>query len=272
MILSALFDFAKASGRRLTPGLYAWLRSRVNRYERMKRRVIRIQGACVGAGPFKGMQYPPCAIDGRPIPKLIGSYEAELHAVIEQFISEKYRVVINVGCAEGYYAVGLAYALPQTWVIGFDMAHRARLACMNLAHLNGVSDRVAVAGTCSAERLACLPIHGALIICDCEGAELEILDPAKAPGLYGSTMLVELHDCFRPGLTERLIARFGGSHRITIIDASPRKAEDYPVLAGFSPPDQLEVLDEKRILDGKPIRQQWAVMRPKAAPVEHASA
>src|SRR5215204_4418004 len=66
----------------------------------------------VQEGPFAGMRYLSETRD--PIlPKLVGSYEAEIQPWIRAAITQRYRRVIDVGCAEGYYAVGMALALPD---------------------------------------------------------------------------------------------------------------------------------------------------------------
>jgi hypothetical protein len=44
-------------------------------------------------------------------PKFLGTYERELYSVIERAIELAPRYVLNIGCAEGFYAVGLALRL-----------------------------------------------------------------------------------------------------------------------------------------------------------------
>ena len=50
------------------------------------------------------------------------------------------------GCAEGYYAVGMARLAPEITVYAYDIEERARIACADLAQRNGVADRVIVGG------------------------------------------------------------------------------------------------------------------------------
>ncbi|MFZ5437970.1 MAG: hypothetical protein ACOZAK_02865 [Patescibacteria group bacterium] len=53
-------------------------------------------------GPFKGMQYTePKSIGSEFFPKLLGSYEKELHSLIKKICSTKYEQIINIGSAEG---------------------------------------------------------------------------------------------------------------------------------------------------------------------------
>ena len=64
------------------------------------------------SGPFAGMAMLPESSwgDGDLAPKLLGCYEAELHPAIAKAISRKPKNIVNIGCAEGYYAVGMARA------------------------------------------------------------------------------------------------------------------------------------------------------------------
>src|SRR5438094_9802013 len=63
-------------------------------------------------GPFRGLQYPSAeAICSAILPKLLGSYEKELHCTIERLCNTDCSVVVDVGCAEGFYAVGFARRL-----------------------------------------------------------------------------------------------------------------------------------------------------------------
>ena len=63
----------------------------------------------VAAGPFAGMRYITRSCGSKLAPKVIGCYERELHPAIENAIRGDYQRIIDIGCAEGYYAVGLAW-------------------------------------------------------------------------------------------------------------------------------------------------------------------
>ena len=92
------------------------------------------------------------------LPKLVGSYEAELVAVIGAVVAAHPPVVVDLGAAEGYYAVGLARALPNAEVHAFELDEQARRACQRLADLNGVT--VHLHGAASASALASVPLGG----------------------------------------------------------------------------------------------------------------
>ena len=137
------------------------------------------------AGPFTGMALPENSSwrDGDFMPKLIGSYESNLREVLAQAVERSPATVINVGCAEGYYAVGLARLLPRATVYAFDIASDACAICASAAGENGVAERVVVGGRCTTSVLAkLLELPGRiLLVMDCEGAERELLDPPNCP-------------------------------------------------------------------------------------------
>ena len=64
------------------------------------------------------------------VPKLIGSYEEEVHPIIEEIIRRRYSIVVNIGCAEGYYAVGFALRIPDAIVYAFDVDTTAQQGMM----------------------------------------------------------------------------------------------------------------------------------------------
>ncbi len=175
------------------------------------------EGAVVASGPFKGMHYGVRASEGTRAARLLGVYEAPLHPVIEAIIAKSPDLVIDIGSAEGYYAVGLARRLPTARVLARDANDTAQRLCRALALANGVAERVEIGGVFTpADFALCEGMH-AVVICDIEGAEDRLLDPALAPGLLSADLLVECHPQAAPGVVERLKARFGPTHRITEI-------------------------------------------------------
>src|SRR5207302_964150 len=71
---------------------------------------------CVNSGPFKGMLYIGTAFCSAYIPKLIGTYERELTNIVEEICARMPPLIVDVGAAEGYYAIGFATRLADTHV------------------------------------------------------------------------------------------------------------------------------------------------------------
>jgi hypothetical protein len=211
-----------------------------------------VLGRAVLAGPFQGMELPDAASwgDGDFLPKLLGTYEANLHQAVIAAVARRPDPVINVGCAEGYYAVGLARLLPGAAIHAFDIDAAALQVCAAAAAANGVGARVRLEGLCTAARIAelCAGHRRALLVLDCEGAERELLDPAA---LASCDVLVETHDFIHAGLADELEARFRATHRVERI-AQGGRDPNAAALAKLAESDRWLLVDE-----GRPESMVW---------------
>jgi hypothetical protein len=174
-------------------------------------------GTTVLSGPFRGMVYDVRASEGARAARMLGSYEASLAPVIETVVARNYGMVMDVGAAEGYYAVGLALRMPDACVLARDSDPKARALCSALAAANGVASRVVIGPEVTHADFDLCAEQPTVVICDIEGAEGELLDPVAAPGLQHADILVEVHEGMRPGLLALLETRFAPTHRVTRI-------------------------------------------------------
>ncbi len=210
------------------------------------------RGAAVLRGPFRGMVYPRSTRARRNlIPKLVGSYESEISDWIAPVRADTYASIINVGSADGYYSVGLALNNPRTRVIAFDTDPWARRATSALAAQNGVRN-LAVLAMCTPEWLAGNAVENSLILADCEGYELVLLDPAKAPALRACDIVVETHEHAAPGVEQQLRDRFSATHSVSAIACREKDPDDYPELALIPRDRRRDVISE-----GRHGRQTW---------------
>lgn len=184
----------------------------------------------VVSGPFQGMRYIAWAQGSSHSPKILGTYEKELHPVIELIKTKPFNCIIDIGAAEGYYAVGLAtFSENRTRLIAYEMAEKGRNLLMQLAELNQVKN-IQVLGECTPSDLSGVikPNQNCLVVCDVEGFEIELLDPEAVPNLASASILVEVHDQVRPGATEQLYQRFQSTHSIKEILSTDRTWDDFP--------------------------------------------
>jgi hypothetical protein len=175
-------------------------------------------GSRVAGGPFAGMRYVEWGTEGGLAPRLLGVYESELHPFIERFAAEAFDDVVVIGCAEGYYAVGFALRVPDATVHAFDINPKAQRECRKLAAINQVSGRVRVGAAYAPALLEELRGRKALIFCDAEGAEADLMDPIRHPLLGSiSALIVECHENSRPGVTRRIAEAFAPSHDVEFV-------------------------------------------------------
>lgn len=217
-------------------------------------------GEAIYGGPFKGMAYVRNATEGALIPRLLGTYESELHPHIAALAEAGLECVVDVGCAEGYYAVGLARRMPGVTVYAHDIDANALAACEALAAKNGVADRVVVGGEFKAEDFQRFAGRRTLVMVDTEGAEVEILQPDRGPALAAMWIIVETHDGYTPGALATLRTRFAATHDIVRVDGGHKTAELPGWLRALGHLDQLLAVWEWRAFP-----TPWLVMTPKSA-------
>jgi hypothetical protein len=248
------------------PDYHWWPEERVREHlETIYQRIVARDGYHIQSGPFAGMIYLEHvgAEDIRRgsafLPKLVGSYESELNEAVAAIVRTEYRRIINVGSAEGYYAIGLAMRMPAAQVIAFELDDKSRHWCEEMAEANHVADRVAVEGICTTATLRAVVEPGALLVVDCEGDEAILLDPDQISELKHCDVLVELHDMLVPGVSQLVMRRFAQTHDIAIISPQPYDPSRYAFLQAFTEEEQYMAVDELR---GEGA--QWAFMRAKA--------
>lgn len=208
----------------------------------------------VQTGPFRGMKLgvDESWKDGALGNKIIGCYEEELHQPLEYEIKRLEKLdnpkIVNVGCAEGYYAVGMACRLPKAsvWVIDTDEALEI---AGEAARANGRN--------ITASDLYHTFQNPDLVICDCEGAEVEYLDLEKFPDLARSTIIVECHEYEIQDTVQILADRFGPTHDLMQAVCGARDPGKYEFLRPWHQTLQWLAMDEAR-----PATMRWLIMRP----------
>lgn len=224
----------------------------------------RAAGGRVASGPFAGLRLAPHPF----LPHLLGSYERELHPAIESLCARQWRTIVNVGGGNGFYIAGLGRRIPGARLVVFELTAEARAVIAATVARNGLADRTTILGAAEPANLAeALGGTGpTLVVMDVEGAEYELTDPARVPGLSTATMLIETHDLLVPGCRDVILARYGATHAITAIATRPRTMADFPAalapsLARWMPGRCVESVQEWR---GGP--QEWLLLEPRATP------
>jgi len=196
------------------------------------RQFLQKYGTAVRYAPFAGMTYTKeAAADRIIIPKLLGSFEQELHPIWDSALEpSSYETIIDIGCAEGYYSTGFAVR-SKAQVVAFDVEPRELSFARGMAKSNGVCDRMRFAGWCTGEKLEQEARGRTLILSDCEGYESTLFTREIAGRLNRSDLLIELHGAAQavlPGILSE-------SHEVKLIGTEPRTPAQFAELDGFGP-------------------------------------
>lgn len=220
----------------------------------------------VRGGPFAGLRYVGDSPNPQIAPFLLGLNEMEIWPFVERLKTGNFDAFINIGAAEGYYAVGMAHGSRIPKIISYEGDQFGRVLTRFMARKNRVAHRVDVRGSCSPELLATAlaPFPRPALLMDVEGYEEILADLASNPHLARTTMIIELHEHERP-MAEILRPRFAPTHDIEEVGTRARTLADlpkslWPASCFFSRARLLELGTEHR---SSPMR--WWLFTPKRA-------
>ena len=219
----------------------------------------KIPDLVVKHGPFQGMRYPEkCSIGSALFPKLLGSYEAELHHIIDMCINKKYANIVDIGCAEGYYAVGMAIRIPNATIYAYDIDSQALNLTNTMFSTNCIdSSRFFTGSFCDEQTLMNLPLHEkSLIISDCEGYEKYLFTNKSVDFLSNHDLLIEVHDVFDIEISSNLTEVFKNTHKLTIVHSIDdiQKAKTYQ----YDEIDEYNLSTKKILLEeGRESIMEW---------------
>jgi hypothetical protein len=219
---------------------------------------------CVLAGPFKDLKYPEFRAKCSAIyPKLFGCYESELTGALMDFSKNDYSEILDIGCAEGYYAVGLSLMFSKSVVYAYDIDPEARRACGEMAYLNGRHTNFIIRSKCDANELAKFSFNGrALIICDCEGYEAKLFCPTSVANLGNCDLIIETHDFISPRVSSDLRNLFSKTHEV--VSVYSRSDLEKALTYQLSSDSNLNPLSRWRgVYEGRPQKMEWLVCSTK---------
>ncbi len=226
-----------------------------------KRTVVEKSGGVVMSGPFRGMKYLTHPDDFVDYTMLLGTYELEIRPALSAVLTGgRFKNVIDVGSAQGYYVVGLAMVRPDLRLVAFETNPKGREQTVRMAEANAVGERIEIRGLCEPASLRDVLRDPArtFLIMDIDGGEEELLDPAKVPELASVCVLLEVHDMYVPGVSDLIRDRFRSTHDIEHIPVRLRTLADLP----FQVPSLLG-RGYLGVLRERSPGNDWLFMRPK---------
>jgi len=209
-------------------------------------------------GIFKGMKILPKWGwgDADYASKLLGIYESELYDVAEEHFAAGIDLIINVGCAEGFWGIGAAIKTSAPLVLVDIDSNTLDIALENCAANNITADTLTFI-TPEILQAGLALSKSPLVIMDCEGAEEEYLDPEKVAALAHTRIMVETHDCNKEGLSQLIADRFVDTHDVQWISQGAKNPYIEPI-HDFGDEDKWLIVNENR-----PSTMIWLSLTPK---------
>lgn len=218
-------------------------------------------GIVTAAGILQGMKWPRAVIVGSEFtPKVLGTYELEIQDDFRRIIAEKGATsFIDIGAAEGYYAVGAALLRPSLKVLAYELKAEAHDGIRELAALNGVAPQVEVFGL-FVPALLDRRFLGArpCVLVDIDGAEAQLVNDEFMACFRDGTIILEIHDFAVPGIGRRLHSLLERSHNVRRISYQQRLRGKVGHALGLSALEWQMATDELR-----PHGNYWLIAEPR---------
>ena len=227
--------------------------------EKYRQQIISDTGYIVIDGPFEGLKYVESAVGSSFLLKLAGYYEAVLNPYIEEAKRMNIKNILDIGCAEGYYAAGFARVFPLATISAFDMDTEGRRLTRKMFEINNLNtDNLQILEEASKENIVDHIKENTLFICDCEGAEKEILN-IENKDLFKNIAfgIIELHDEFVPGCKEACYDYFKNTHSIEIVKFKHANPTEFKFLKNINSKRELNALTMERGIQD----QEWMILR-----------
>lgn len=213
-------------------------------------------------GPVAGLRLvlPRVGEIDAPVAKLLGTTEEEIHPALQRAIDAEPARFIDIGSADGYFAVGIAVAADVP-VDAFDLSRSARSMTKETAVLNGVERHVTIRGAASTAAIEQLELSNSVVLCDIDGPERHLFSPGLVTKLVSARVIVEMHSAVHPDVERVLLDRFERTHEVHVVEASKRDPSRYPELSVFDDEDDRDhAVNELRYrFDGL----RWLVAEPR---------
>ena len=208
----------------------------------------------VQAGPFKGLK-----LDSNPswgtadqASKLLGIYEQEVMNEVFKTSSLAKRHFIDLGAADGYYAIGGLLKNRFELADCFEIDPLSQKCIQKNSEINNVMEFVKVHGEATEEFFKEVHCHSGwknvFILCDVEGAEFDIFTATTLEAIKGATILIEIHNWiedFWPKY-EGLLHRAASNYKISTLSRVSMQIPDIHELRSWHDDNRALILSEGR--------------------------
>jgi hypothetical protein len=246
---------------------FGFIELRIDKVVEKKRRelskkISRIFNYKVQQGPFRNMllskkQYWGIGDHGV---KILGLYEKEIQdLIVEIQEKEEYKTFVDIGGADGFYAIGSLVNNLFKECIVFEASKKGRESIFNNAKLNSVEDMISIQGVATDSAVLRLSsnINHSLILCDIEGGEFKLFSNKLLEELYPSNIIIEIH---RGSKEDELDLEKRASKLFTInkVIQAPKSLHIFNELKNFNDNNRSLLLSE-----GRSYVQEWWHLSPK---------
>jgi hypothetical protein len=214
-------------------------------------------------GPFSGLKFSKDSWWGLSTTHLIGIYEKEiLDSLIES--SGQYGNFINIGAADGYYAIGVLVNNTFNKSYCYEISSKGRKMILDNAKLNNVSDRVVINAEAKSDfynDFSENELKDSVLFVDIEGAEFDFFTNKVLTAFANSLIYIEIHDWFFEDGEKKykdLLTICKNLFKVTFFTTTSRDISVFPEFNEYNDNDRWLLCSE-----GRERLMTWIKLEPK---------
>mgnify|MGYP001164133022 FL=1 len=227
----------------------------------LAKKISNIYNNTVQQGPFKGMQINDDQFwgEGDKSSKILGIYEKEIQDLMVEIQEEnKYSTFIDIGGADGYFAVGSLVNDLFNECHVFEVSKKGRNSLKSNASKNNLNEGIKIHGKATREELLKIKnLKNSLILCDIEGGEYELFEEKLVSEIHPSNIIIEIHNDNKFSL-EKFRKIFSDLYVLNKIFQKPRSIRQFKELEKFNDNNRSLIISE-----GRSYVQEWWHVTPK---------
>ena len=228
-------------------------------------KIILEHGHQVAYGTFKGMKLSKNTYWSKNdiITHILGVYEKHVLKKIIEFSKKGNYPFIDIGAADGYFAIGMAFSETFKKIYAFEIDEEGRRSLNRNIENNFCKDKVVVDIEANFETLKEIvdKNKSAVILIDIEGSEFDLLDDNLLQLLSNCYIVCELHPTLSTNGFEKqnmLINNAKAFFDVSIIQRESYSPNKFSELNEFT--------DEERLIafgEGRENNMNWLILEPK---------
>ena len=228
-------------------------------------KIILEHGHQVAYGTFKGMKLSKNTYWSKNdiITHILGVYEKHVLKKIIEFSKKGNYPFIDIGAADGYFAIGMAFSETFKKIYAFEIDEEGRRSLNRNIENNLCKDKVVVDIEANFETLKEIvdKNKSAVILIDIEGSEFDLLDDNLLQLLSNCYIVCELHPTLSANGFEKqnmLINNAKAFFDVSMIQRESYSPNKFSELNEFT--------DEERLIafgEGRENNMNWLILEPK---------
>ena len=228
-------------------------------------KIILEHGYQVAYGAFKGMKLSKNIYWSKNdlITHILGVYEKHVLKKIIEFSKKGNYPFIDIGAADGYFAIGMAFSETFKKIYAFEIDEEGRRSLNRNIENNLCKGKVVVDIEANFENLKEIidKNKSAVILIDIEGSEFDLLDNKLLKLLSNCYIVCELHPALSTNGFEKqnkLINNVKAFFDVSIIQRESYCPNKFSELSEFT--------DEERLIafgEGRENNMNWLILEPK---------